>query len=95
MNGARARRPSASALAVAGSRVALSGGYGTDGDRLTLAQLSADRAEPAGEYRVVLPGGEPLSQGARVTGRGSRPHFLTGTSWYRLDVNDIPAEPAP
>ena len=50
----------ASALAVAGSRATLFGGYGPDRDRLGLAQLGADRAEPAGEYRVVLPDGEPL-----------------------------------
>ena len=81
----------ASALAVAGSRVALFGGYGPDCDRLALAELSADRAGPAGEYRVVLPDGEPLPQGTRVIGRGSRLHFLTGTSWYRLDLDDIPA----
>ena len=81
----------ASALAVAGPRAALFGGYGPDRDQLALAQLSADRAEPAGEYRVVLPHGEPLPQGTRVIGRGSRLHFLTGTSWYQLDVDDIPA----
>ena len=80
----------ASALAVAGSRVALFGGYGPDRDRLALAGLSADRAEPAGEYRVVLPHGEPLPQGTRVIGRGSRLHFLACTSWYQLDVDDIP-----
>ena len=80
----------ASALAVAGSRVALFGGYGPDRDRLALAELSADRAGPAGEYRVVLPDGEPFPQGTRVIGRGSRLHFLTGASWYRLDVDDIP-----
>jgi hypothetical protein len=80
-----------SALAVTGSRVALFGGYGPDRDRLALAELSADRAEPAGEYRVALPDGEPLPPGTRVIGRGSRLHFLTGTSWYRLDVDDIPA----
>ena len=81
----------ASALAVAGSRVALFGGYGPDRDRLALAELSADRAGPAGEYRVVLPDGQPFPQGTRVIGRGSSLHFLTGTSWYQLDVDDIPA----
>ena len=81
----------ASALAVAGSRVALFGGYGPDHDRLALAELGADRAQPAGEYRVVLPGGEPLPAGTQVIGRGSRLHFLTGTSWYQLDMDDIPA----
>ncbi len=81
----------ASALAVAGSRVALFGGYGPDHDRLALARLGADSAEPAGQYRVVLPGGEPLPAGTQVIGRGSRLHFLTGTSWYQLGMNDIPA----
>jgi hypothetical protein len=80
-----------SALAVAGSRVALFGGYGPDRDRLALAELSAGRAGPTGEYRVVLPDGEPFPQGTRVIGRGSCLHFLTGASWCRLDVDDIPA----
>ena len=81
----------ASALAVAGSRVALFGGYGPDHDRLAVAELGADRAQPAGQYRVVLPGGEPLPAGIQVIGRGSRLHFLTGASWYQLDMDDIPA----
>lgn len=81
----------ASALAVAGSRVALFGGYGPDYDRLTMAELGADRAQPADEYRVVLPSGEPIPVGTRVIGRGSRLHFLTGTSWYQVDMDDIPA----
>jgi hypothetical protein len=81
----------ASALAAAGSRVALFGGYGPDHDRLALTELGADRAQPAGQYRVVLPDGEPLMAGTQVLGRGSRLHFLTGTSWYQLDMDDIPA----
>ena len=81
----------ASALAVAGSRVALFGGYGPDHDRLAVAELGADCAQPAGQYRVVLPGGEPLSAGIQVIGRGSRLHFLTGACWYQLDMDDIPA----
>lgn len=81
----------ASALAVAGSRVALFGGYGPVHDRLALTDLGADRAQPAGQYRVVLPDQEPLPAGTQVIGRGSRLHFLTGTSWYQLDMDDIPA----
>ena len=80
----------ASALAVAGSRVALFGGYGPDYDRLALTELGADRAEPASEYRIVLCDGEPLPTGTQVVGRGSRLHFLTGTSWSQLDMDDIP-----
>jgi hypothetical protein len=81
----------ASALAVAGTRVALFGGYGPDHDRLALAELGADRTQPAGEYRVVLPGGEPFPACTQVIGRGGRLHFLTGTSWYQLGMDDIPA----
>jgi hypothetical protein len=81
----------AGALAVAGSRVGLFGGYGPDYDRLALTEFDADRAERAGEYRIVLPGGQPLPAGTEVFGRGSRLHFLTDTSWYQLDMDDIPA----
>jgi hypothetical protein len=55
----------ASALAVAGARVGLFGGYGPDYDRLALAELGADRAQPAGEYRVVLPAGSRSRQAPR------------------------------
>jgi hypothetical protein len=79
------------ALAVAGSRVALYGGYGPDHDRLALTELGSDRAEPASQYRVVLPGEEPLPADTRVIGRGSCLHFLSGTSWYQLHVEDMPA----
>ena len=81
----------ASALEVAGSRVALFGGSGSEHDRLAPAELGADRARPACEYRVVLTGGEPLPAGTHVIGRGSRLHFLTGTSWYQLGMDDVPA----
>jgi hypothetical protein len=81
----------ARALAVAGSRVTLSGGYGPDYDRLALTELGADRAKPAGEYRIVLSDGEPLPPTTQVIGRGSRLHFLTDTGWYQLDMDDIPA----
>lgn len=80
----------ASALAVAGSRVALFGGYGPDHDRLALAEFDAGCARLGGEYRVVPPGGEPLGPGIQVIGRGSRLRFLTGSDWYQLDVGDIP-----
>jgi hypothetical protein len=80
----------ARALAVAGSRVALLGGYGPGHDRLAVTELDADRARPAGEYRVVLPDGEPLGPGTQAIGRGPRLHLLTGRDWYQLDVSDIP-----
>jgi hypothetical protein len=80
----------ASALAVAGSRVALFGGYGPDHDRLAVTELDDERARLGGQYRIVLPDREPLAPGTQVIGRGSRLHFLTGGGWYQLDVGDIP-----
>jgi len=80
----------ASALAVAGSRVALFGGYGPNHDRLAVTELDDERARLSGQYRIVLPDREPFPPGTQVTGRGSRLHFLTGSNWYQLDVGDIP-----
>jgi hypothetical protein len=67
------------ALATAGSPVALFGGYGPDHDRLALTELGSGRARLVGEYRVVLPDGQPLPLGIQATGRGPRLHFLTST----------------
>ncbi len=78
------------ALAVAGTRAALFGGYSPGLNRLAVTELTGDHADLAGEYRVVLPDGQPLPPGTEVTGRGSRLHFLTGTGWYQLDAGDIP-----
>ncbi len=80
----------ARALAVAGSRAALSGGYGPDHDRLAVTELNAGHARPGGEYRIVLPDRQPLPSGTQVIGRGPRLHFLTDTGWYQLEVDDIP-----
>ena len=80
----------ACALAAAGSRVALSGGYGPDHDRLALTELDDGIARLAGGYRVVLPDGQALPPGTQVTGRGPLLHFLTSTDWYQLDIDGIP-----
>jgi len=76
----------ASALAVAGSRVALFGGYGPDHDRLALTELGADHARPAGQYRVVLPGGEhhppaPRSPAAEAACISSPEPAGTSSTW--------------
>lgn len=78
------------ALAAAGTRAALFGGYGPDHDRLALTDLRDGQAYLTGEYRVVLPGGHPLPPGTQVTGRGPRLHLLTDNSWYQLDLADTP-----
>ena len=77
------------ALAVSGSRVALARGYGWPNDRVAVTRLGTG-AHPATDYRPVLPSGQPLPSGTQVIGRGAHLHYLTGTDWYRLDVDDIP-----
>jgi len=77
------------ALAADGSRVALFGGYGPDRDRLALAGLGAERTHPQAQYRIVLPDGLPLPPRTHVIGRGPRLHFLTGSHWYQLDIDQI------
>jgi hypothetical protein len=57
----------------------------SDYDRPTPPELDVDRAEPTGEYQIVLPDGRPLSTGTQVTGRGRRLRFLTDASWYQLE----------
>ena len=57
-----------------------------DGDGQALSEH-----QPADEYRVVLPGGDSLPAGTQVIGGGKHLHFVTDTSWYQLDVDDIPA----
>ncbi len=50
------------------------------------------RLEPEWHYPRYTEVGpwEPLPPGTQVTGRGSRLHFLTDTSWYQLEMDDIP-----
>ena len=53
--------------------------------------IKGARALAVAGSRVALPGGEPLPAGTGVFGRGGRLHFLTGTSWYQLGMDHIPA----
>ncbi len=74
------------ALAVAGDTVALCGGYGPESDRVALARLEGDRVRITGQYRLILPGGEPLPQSARMIGRGRVLNVVTEDVWYRWDI---------
>jgi hypothetical protein len=77
------------ALAVAGKRVGLFGGYDAH-DRLVLGTLYEGEFHPEGEYHLTLPDGGPLPRDASVLGRGNELHVVTEEAWYRLDI----AEPS-
>jgi hypothetical protein len=76
----------AKALAFTTDRAALYGGHGPDRDRLAITELVDRQARLVGEYRVVLPDGQPIPPQTGAIGRGSRLHFLTGDRWYQLDI---------
>ena len=80
----------ARALAVEGSRIALLGGYRPNRDRLAVGTLRGEDLHITGQYRIVLPDGQPLPAGTRTIGRGPDLHILTGQDWYRLAMEDIP-----
>lgn len=79
----------AAALAVAGSRVALFGGYEPGHDRLAVGDLVDGRLQVTDRYRLVLPDGSPPAAETRVVGRGAELHFLTDRDWYRLSLSDL------
>lgn len=79
----------ATALAVAGSRVALFGGYEPGHDRLAVGDLVDGRLQVTDRYRLALPDGSPLPVETRAVGRGSELHFLTDRDWYRLSLSDL------
>ncbi|MEU7476597.1 hypothetical protein AB0A63_11485 [Lentzea sp. NPDC042327] len=79
----------AKALAVAGDRIALYGGYGPDRHRLVVGVLANGRVEVTGKFRLVLPDGRSLPRTAEVVGRGSDLHVFAGDEWSRLGVEDI------
>lgn len=83
--------PSATGLAVRGSRMALYGGYGPNCDRLAAGVLDDDRFRVTGEYRLVLPDGQELPHQTRVFGRGADLHIVAGDDWFRLSVEGLPA----
>ncbi|WP_410658860.1 hypothetical protein [Amycolatopsis sp. lyj-112] len=76
----------AKAIAVADDVIAFCGGYSPHYDRLVLARLGDDRTRITGEYRLTLPGGEPIPAGSALIGRGSALHVVTEDTWYRLDI---------
>ncbi|GAA2567724.1 hypothetical protein GCM10010435_46840 [Winogradskya consettensis] len=75
------------AVAVGYEHVALLGGYGAGFDVLTVGTLNDGRFDIAGQYRLVLPDGGPIGQGA-VIGRGALLHTVIGDTWYQFSVDD-------
>jgi len=68
----------------------MAGGYRPVRDRLVIGELGDSDLRDAGQYRLVLPGGEPLPNEVRMVGRGSELHVFHGIDWYRLNLTDIP-----
>ncbi|BCJ46980.1 hypothetical protein GCM10010168_35000 [Actinoplanes ianthinogenes] len=79
----------ARALLVGDGRVALAGGYRGDRDRLVVAELGDGVLHETGRYRLTLPGGDPLPDGARLVGRGPDLHVFAGPDWYRLRIDAV------
>jgi len=66
------------AMLVGADAVALVGG-----DRVILGQLTGAAFEPVAEVRLALPAQ------ARLFGRDDVLHVFAGTTWYRMDLDDI------
>jgi hypothetical protein len=79
----------ARALAVTVGHVALYGGYGPHYDRLAVTALEEGQACLIGEYRVVLPDGQTVPPRSLAIGRGSLLHFLIGSRWYQLSIDEL------
>jgi len=60
----------AQALAVDSRRILLFGGYGTDRDRVVLAEFGQTQLANIADYRLVFPSGDPVDDIAAVIGRG-------------------------
>ena len=79
----------AKALAVDGDHVLLAGGYREEAERAVLLKLDSTGAHEVGRFWLTTPDGASLS-GARMIGSGGSVHLFAGTSWYRIDIADLP-----
>jgi hypothetical protein len=85
----RDRITGATALAAAPSRVLLAGGYLDEADRAVVVQLDDDGARELQRYVISAPNGESLA-GARMIGSGPLLHVFAGTTWFVVDLVDLP-----
>lgn len=79
----------ARALAAAGTRAALFGGYAAERDRLTIGNLDGDCFIVTQKCRLTLPGGLEIPPGTSVFGRSDELHFLTRDTWHKVSVHDL------
>jgi hypothetical protein len=80
----------AKALAVDSRRILLFGGYGTDRDRVVLAEFGQTQLENTADYRLVFPSGDPVDDIAAVVGRGPILHVFSQSAWYQLVLFSSP-----
>lgn len=85
----RDRITGATALAAASARVLLAGGYLDEAERAVLVHLDDDGAHVLQQYVVLAPDGERLA-GARMIGCGALLHLFAGTTWFVVDLVDLP-----
>jgi hypothetical protein len=79
-----------SAVITDGVRCALVGGYGEDRDRVLVGALTEDgRFAVRARKRLSLPGGAPLPPRLGMCGRGDVLHVVSGTTHYRLDLDQL------
>jgi hypothetical protein len=79
------------AIACDNQRVALFGGYKEQRNQCTLARLGETGLTQAESIELVLPSGEPLSEGATgsVVGRGDVLHFVLDGEWMSVGLSSV------
>lgn len=78
------------ALAVNEPAIGLFGGHDTDANRLVLGSLCDGQVQISGQYRVVMPDGNPADH-IRMHGRGSVLHTVIDGAWYQLALDHLSA----
>ncbi|MFG1891110.1 hypothetical protein ACGFIR_25000 [Micromonospora sp. NPDC049051] len=91
VTGWRNQTDGAKALAVAGTRIGLLGGYGQQHDRFVVGELDGETMRVVGTHRLVLPDGTPLPAHVTVVGRGPVLHLITAERWHQLNLDHVPA----
>lgn len=79
------------ALAVAGDRLGLIGGYRGMDDRLIVADLAGGACRIRQTFQLVMPDGADVPQDARVMARGAGIHVVADGRWLSVGLGDVSA----